>query len=377
MNLIHLTSSTFFGGPERQMLGLAEFLPAEYFTTFVSFSEGGRCAEFLGMTEAHGFRSIALHHDTPDIFSAIREVTEIIRDNSADVLLCHGYKAAILGRIAARRAGIPVIGVSRGWTGESFKVRLYEKLDRWNLHHLDQVVCVSEGQAEKVRRTGLPEAKLRVIRNSARPEAFRDRTPAHRQQLLWQIPTPVQRVVVGAGRLSPEKGFDVLIEAAALFLEKDPKAGLVIFGEGPERAKLEARCRELAVRDRIALPGFSRQLDQLLPCADVVVLPSHTEGLPNIALEASAACVPVVATAVGGTPEVVRDKYTGYLVPPGNPQAMALRISTLLEDQELRSVMGFAGREWVRKAFSFQTQAADYIALFEELVPRSTVLNFR
>src|SRR5437899_1808538 len=145
MILVHLTASTFFGGPERQMLGLAKHLPVECRSVFLSFSEGGRCAEFLTEVRRQHFEGEALIYDTPHLRKAVRELTSRLREIRADALCCHGYKANVLGRIAARRAGIPVIAVSRGWTAENWKVSLYELLDRINLRWMDQVVCVSEG----------------------------------------------------------------------------------------------------------------------------------------------------------------------------------------------------------------------------------------
>ena len=371
MRVVHLTASTFFGGPERQMLGLADHLPAEFHTAFVSFREGGRCGEFLRMAADRGFDAIELDHDTPYLRSATRELTALFRDLAADVLLCHGYKANLLGRVAARRAGVPAVAVSRGWTWQSLKVQAYEALDRRHLRFMDHVVCVSDGQAEKVRRCGVPDHKLTVIRNSARTDAFAAPDPAFRDRLRAAFPvfSGVSRVVLAAGRLSPEKGFDVLVEAAARVLAVDRSAGVVLFGDGDERAKLERRVAALGLGDRFRMPGFTRELDRLLPWADVVVLPSFTEGLPNVALEAGAAGVPVVATAVGGTPEVVADGETGYLVPPGDAVALADHLSALLCDEPTRARMGRAGRKRMCESFSFEAQAAAYVRLFESLRP--------
>ncbi|MCE9532830.1 MAG: glycosyltransferase, partial [Planctomycetes bacterium] len=148
-----------------------------------------------------------------------------------------------------------------------------------------------------------------------------------------------ERIVVAAGRLSPEKGFDVLVEAAGLLRQQHSDLRFVLFGEGAERPLLERRIQELNLQGSFILAGFRDDLDRWLPWADVVVLPSFTEGLPNVALEASAAGVPVVATAVGGTPEVLRHGETGFLVPSGNPAELAKRIAELGGDADLRQSM--------------------------------------
>jgi glycosyltransferase involved in cell wall biosynthesis len=372
MNLVHLTASTFFGGPERQMLGLALALPDGVRTTFATFPEGGRGSAFLDEVRKHGFPTAPLKNDFPHVPATVREVAELLRGTACDVLICHGYKAHLLGRLAARRAGIPAIAVSRGWTGETRKVKLYEWLDRRHLPLMDHVVCVSDGQAEKVRRwCRVPPSRLSVIRNSARLNAFESRDPLARQRLLGFFPDSagVKRVVVGAGRFSPEKGFGVLVEAAADICRDDPHAGLALFGEGTLRPDLERRIAKHGLTGRVVLPGFRSDLDQLIGAADVVVLPSYTEGLPNVALEASAAGVPVVATAVGGTPEAVADRVSGFLVPPGDPAALANKVAALLRDPGLRAAFGAAGRERMREHFTFAAQAAAYLRLLGTLKP--------
>lgn len=371
MIVVHLTSSTFYGGPERQMLGLAGTLPGSAQTAFVSFPEGGRCAAFLDVVRSAGFPAVPLQTDFPKLRAVTAELTATLRELRCDVLLCHGYKANLLGRVAAGRVGVPAVAVSRGWTWEDRRVRLYEWLDRRHLRLMDHVVAVSEGQADRVRRwCGIPAGRLSVIRNSARLEAFTATKPARRPLLsCFPVDSTVSRVVVAAGRLSPEKGFGVLIEAVAPLLAADRGVGVVIFGDGVLRSELERQVRDRGLVGRVVMPGFRTDLDALLAAADVVALPSFTEGLPNVALEASAAGVPVVATAVGGTPEVVADGETGFLVPAGRPDRLRDRLAQLLSDHALRAALGGAGRTRMRAEFTFEAQAAAYLSLFARLRP--------
>ena len=366
MRVVHLTASAFFGGPERQMLGLASALPADYTSTFLSFPEGGRCRPFLAVARAAGFDAAELTHDTPNLRAAVRELTAFVRGNFADILVTHGYKSNLLGRPAARLAGIPIASVSRGWTGENLKVWCYEAVDRVHLRFMDRVVCVSSGQAERVRRAGVPPERVRVIRNAARLRAFAGPDPATRDRLR-QLAGGEGPIVVAAGRLSREKGFHVLAAAARALFRDSPSARMVLFGEGPERGPLERQVAAHGITERFCMPGFRDDLDALLPWADVVVLPSLTEGLPNVALEAAAAGVSVVATAVGGTPEVVVNGQTGYLVAPGDPVSLAGRIGDLLKHPDRARAFGAAGRRRVEDHFSFGGQARAYQRLFAEL----------
>jgi glycosyltransferase involved in cell wall biosynthesis len=231
---------------------------------------------------------------------------------------------------------------------------------------MDRIVCVSAAQAERVLRCGVAPHRVRVIRNAARLDAFGEPDPAGLVRLR-ELAGGYGPIVLAAGRLSPEKGVHVLVEAAPAICQSIPGVKIVVLGEGPERSRLERRIAELGIGDSVWLPGFRQDLDSLIPHADVVVLPSLTEGLPNVALEAGAAGIPVVATAVGGTPEVVADEQTGFLVPANDPAAVATGVIAILADRELRKSLGTAARQRMREHFSFEAHAAAYQALFAEL----------
>lgn len=369
MNIVHLTASTFYGGPERQMLGLGRQLADCDRSIYVSFAEAGRCRAFLGTARQAGFETVALQNDTPKFRAAIRELTEVLAHYQADVLLCHGYKASLLGRPAARRAGVPAVAVSRGWTAETWKVRLYETLDRIHLRFMDHVVAVSHAQASKVRRAGLLEQKLSVIHNAVDPERFTDPDPLYRQKLFRYFRSPKERIIGAAGRLSPEKGFNVLVAAAERVVHDDPGVGFVVFGEGACRAQLIEQIAEAGLAGSFVLAGFRADVDRFLPHFDLFVLPSFTEGLPNVVLESCAASVPVVATAVGGTPEVLEDGVSGWLCPPRDHLALGDRLLDALTSEEHLREVGFQGRQRVLESFSFSTQASRYRELFAQLCP--------
>jgi glycosyltransferase involved in cell wall biosynthesis len=367
MHVVQLMASPFFGGPERQMLGLALALPREYRSSFLSFSERGLCRPLLDEARRHGFEAVELKHNFPGVRRAAAEVAQQLRRLRADVVCCSGYKPDLIGWLAARQAGVPVVSVSHGWTGVTWKVRLYEAADRLILRWMDAVVCVSEGQAVKVRRSGAPGERVHVIRNAVSLERFGSPQPRYRQELQALFPTPRRQIIGAAGRLSPEKGFDTLIEAAARVVKEQPQTGVVIFGEGPLRAILTERIVERGLQPNVVLAGFHTNLEQYLPHFDLVALSSYTEGLPVIVLEAYAACVPVVATAVGGVPEVVEDGVSGALVPPGDAGALACGLLALLCDDGQRRIMGQRGRRRVEEEFSFAAQAVQYDQLLQQL----------
>ncbi|HYT92188.1 MAG TPA: glycosyltransferase [Gemmataceae bacterium] len=377
MIVAQLMASPFVGGPERQVLGLAQSLPEHYRSVFLSFSEGGRARPLLDEARRHGFEAIELQHNIGALRRAVAEVAAHLQRLRADVLCCSGYKPDLIGLLAARRVGVPVVSVSHGWTGATFKVRVNETLDRLVVRWMDRVVCVSEAQAVKVRRAGVASERVVVIRNAIGPDAFAAPDPSAREELHSFFPRPPQRLVGAAGRLSPEKGFGVLVEAATAVTRADRDVGFVLFGDGPLRETLARQIAQRGLAERFVLAGFRTDLGRFLPHCDLVALPSYTEGLPVIVLEAFAAGVPVVATAVGGTPEVIEEGQSGYLVPPGDAAALARRLSDLLGSDSERRAMGARGRQRVQEQFTFAAQARRYQELFETLAVRRRRLTCR
>lgn len=366
MRVMHLMASPFVGGPEQQALGLARHLPPPWEAVFCSFAEGGRARALLDQARADGFETIELEANAPHFRAAIREIADHLQRRRADVLCCHGYKPDVIGWRAARRVGIPVVAVAHGWTAATLKVRLNERLDRFVMQFMDCIVAVSDAQAGRVRQAGVPDERISVIRNAVDASAFAAPDPAARQELLRFFARPPRWIVGAAGRLSPEKGFDQFIEAAARVASAEPEIGFVIFGDGPLRNVLARQVSARGLAGRLILAGFRADLCRFVPHWDLAVLSSYTEGLPVVVLEALAAGVPVVATAVGGTPEIVEDGINGYLVPPGDADLLAQRMLDVLRSGN-GPAMGQRGRQRVEAEFSFTAQADQYARLFARL----------
>src|SRR5262249_7970946 len=159
------------------------------------------------------------------------ELTVLLKDLETDILCCRGYKANLLGRLAARKKGIPVFAVSHGWTSENLKVRGYEALEWFGFRFMDRVVCVSQSQAEKVCRKGVARERVVTISDAVETDRFAHPDPSYKQVLHRFFTRPPSRIVGAAGRLSREKGFSVLIDAAARLRRSNADIGFVLFGD--------------------------------------------------------------------------------------------------------------------------------------------------
>jgi glycosyltransferase involved in cell wall biosynthesis len=304
------------------------------------------------------------------------ELYRLIRSHQFDIVHTHMSKAALLGGCAARlaRARIVVntahnlgsIAMPRAWLRALFWI--YDKL----LLSLtaDAVVTVSERVRDTVVRNGLLSArKVFSIHNGIRP------TPGdvHSFAPLEAIDVGRDRLVVGTvARLVWFKGLHDLVAAAPAVVKAFPQTVFVLVGDGPQRDHLEHEANELGVAANFIFLGERHDVPSLLRGFDLFVLPSVSEGLPITILEAMAAGKAVIATEVGGVPELVEHGVTGLLVPPRDPTALGAALISLLGDRPRRSAMGRSGRQRLARAFNAERMVAETDALFQRLLRAAT-----
>lgn len=365
--IAHLIATNFYGGPEKQIATHALRLDAERFRfTLFSFIEYERQNELVGIARSQGTSVVELHTGNPFNPRSIRQVADALKQHQVDLLCVHGYKANVIGRLASWLVGIPQISISRGWTAENPRIRFYEKLDRLFLRFTNHIVAVSHGQKKKILQLGISTEKISVIHNAINLEnSVKPPEIGLRQQL--GLPSDAL-VIASAGRLSPEKNYATMIEVARQICSSHPQAYFMVFGEGFLRPELAQKIESAGLQGRFLLPGFRKDLQSLLPEIDIFMLPSFTEGLPNVALEAFANKKPIVASAVGGTPEVVQHGVSGFLTTPEDVAGMVAGIQQLIADPGLRGKMGAAGYQYVAEYFDFAAQTAIYEKLYETVL---------
>lgn len=297
----------------------------------------------------------------------ITALARLVEELGADIVHAHEVKSDVVAYAASKLRPVPIVTTLHGWIGNSAKQRAMIALDRFTVRRFDAVIAVSSLIRDQLYAAGVPPAAVRLLHNGIVLERYRrSGTRGFLADLLGcRLETPI---VVSIGRLSPEKGHADLLEALAMVAATGRRFSAVLVGDGPERPRLEALMDRLGLQGVVHLPGYIDRPDRVLDDADLAVLPSHTEGLPNAALEALAMEVPVLATRVGGTPEVVDDGVTGRLVEAAAPQALADALIEFIDNPGRWREMARRGRAVVEQAFDFGSRTKRLESIYCELM---------
>jgi glycosyltransferase involved in cell wall biosynthesis len=369
--VMHLIATNFYGGPEKQILEHLKRLNSDRFQGILaSFLEGGHLNETLEQAGLTGLKNFGIPMSSRFDIRGLWKLIQLLKYEKIDLLCTHGYKSTVLGWWAGRRVGIPVVAFSRGYTAENAKVAFYEWLDRRFLKRGNGIIFVSEGQRKRLESFGITGRRSWVVRNAVAIESSRDSLSGEfRKEILERLGIPnAMQMVVSAGRLSPEKGHRFLVEAVGMLQGNINDTHFVFCGDGPCQKELESRAKTIGVSETCHFIGFRRDLKEIFQAMDLLVLPSLTEGLPNVVLEAFACAKPVVATNVGGVPEIVEDGVNGALVPPGRADLLAEAVKNSLAAPEKRRRMGEAGYQKVKSEFSFESQTEKLEAIYSEVL---------
>jgi glycosyltransferase involved in cell wall biosynthesis len=365
--VLQYVDSDLVGGSERVLLQLLQGLDRTRWQPILLHHPAGALDDLVEAAKAAG---VAVHAVPPvtDRNFALRLpglVHAVARFRPAVFHAQLNWPLACkFGLVSAALLGVPAILTTVHLYIDDFMTRSVRFQVRVVSRGVHRYLAVSGHVRDRLAALGLPDPKLRVVRNGVDPATFQ--RPVDRELRAHLGGGTRRPVVLTVARLAPQKGLEVLLSAAALLSE----AIFVVAGDGPDRDALAAQADAAGISDRVRLLGPRRDIPDLLAACDVFVLPSIVEGLPLSVLEAMAAARPVVATRVPGTDEAVLDGETGILVPPRDPEALALAIRSLLADPGRASRLGSAGRARVIAEFSTQRMVAAVAAQYEELLDR-------
>src|SRR2546425_10806161 len=371
MRVCHIMSADLWAGAEVQVATTVSYLAERSDVDVIAvLLNEGRLAQHLRQL---GIEVAVVDEHRYTSFGILRFLIRFLRDRDVDVVHTHRYKDTVLGAMAAKLAGVPHVirtihGLRepmRGWDRAKFLA--YEALDKAALWcFADRVIAVSRTMAEILRQSGYRRSSVTHIHNGLDLQQIV--AARSRQDVRRELGVGADAFLIGTvGRLSAVKAHADLLRAAALILQFNPEATFLIVGDGPLRDALTALAAELGVDHACVFAGPRADVYDLVGAMDVFVLPSLDEGIPMALLEAMALGRPVVATRVGGVPEVVRHRETGLLVAPRNERALAAACLELAANREWGEVLGARARRVVEVEFSQASSGQDLLNTYREV----------
>ena len=299
------------------------------------------------------------------VYSKLLQLTRSLRP---DILHAHEYKANYFARRLARELNVPVMSTAHGWTGDSWRERwLYYPADKRQLRHFDAVVAVSTQIAGELIQHGAAPQRVHVLLNGVDPDRYQ-RDPALRTQVRQSLGFQDNHCVLGAvGRAESQKRFDLLLQAFARLARERPELRLVIAGDGSLLAALRAQARELRVDDRVLILGHCPHMLEVYHAFDIFAQTSDYEGTPTVIVEAMALRIPIVATDVGGTCELVTHGQHALLVPPQNETEWCNAVRQTMDDPLATLQRISAARERVEQVLSFKRRLERLCDIYESL----------
>jgi len=365
LRVAHLYSSLGIYGAERWTSTLIRYLDLALVETMViTVGTKPGATLFRDFLAKEGVRTEHIAIPGKLSLRTVHALRAMLQRERIEILHTHGFKSDVLGYLATRGKPTKLISTQHGWSAEEgLRIRLYEGIGRVFLRAFDRVYPLSPALRDDLIARGFSREKVKLIVNGVDIASFdacyRQRT-AGRQHDAFRV--------LFAGRLCKPKGVMELIRAFADL--RVGSARLRIAGSGPQRGELEALARELGVADRVEFLGSVSSIVAQLRWADVLVLPSYVEGIPRIVMEAFAAGVPVIASDIPGTRELVENMRTGLLVTPGEPEQIMAALHTLADKSDLGRSLAHAARDRIEQDFSARRVAEDYTAEYRALVAR-------
>ena len=354
-------------GPAKNLLELCRTVSGwpEIHVAVACFDRGGGDNDFTAAAAEAGVKVLRIPEQSSWDLSTVSGLRRLIEIESPDIVQTHAVKSHFLiylSRVWKQRRWI---AFHHGYTATDVKMRVYNQFDRLSLPAAHRIVTVSHAFERQLLGLGIPRSRIEVLHNSVSPEWAAHVESMDRAAIRSSLGIePEEEVLLAVGRMSKEKRHIDLLEAYHVLQRQGVRARLILAGDGPERARLEA-----AGDAGVIFTGQVRDPAPYYAAADVMVLPSLTEGSPNVLLEAMAAGIPVVATSVGGIPEIVSHEKSALLVQPLRPEALGTAIRELLEDPAKRCRLVAQARDLIKIGHTPEARARALLRLYQAMLP--------
>ncbi len=373
LRIAHIVEATV-GGVARHVIDLVTHLDPAAFTSvlYLSFARPESRREPLLALQERGLRIRELPMARVPNGKAVRQLGTWLADDAVDLVHLHSAKAGFLGRLAAK--GIPVVYTPHAFPFQrttDWRRPLYRQIERRLAPRAARIICVSDGEYQQALAAGLHHANLAIIPNGLDIARWPLPSKGQREAVRCELGLTERDLVVGAmGRLTPQKGIDLLLLAAEETLPDYRRAHLLIWGDGPERRALETLARRLRL-SRVRFLGACAEPWQAYAAMDVFCTLSRWEAGPYAVLEAMACGLPVLASDVAGHVDYIKEGVTGHCVSTDTPGPFDVALRGLLDDPELRRTLGKAARERVVRKYPLSRMIEETAALYREVCGRS------
>jgi glycosyltransferase involved in cell wall biosynthesis len=369
IEVLHLIDTYRIGGPGKTIINSARYIDrARYRVHVGSFTSGDpERNEFARAVQAAGIPQLELKETRRFNPSHVAEVRRYLKAHRIALLHAHGYRTDVLGYAATLGTSTALVTTHHGWIRNTRSQRLFGRLARVLCERFDGVEIVSRRLGDELSPAFRQSARLAVVHNAIVLDDYRPRGDRDEMRRRLGI-LPSDRLIGVIGRLSREKGCLEMLDAFATIAARVPGAKLAFVGEGPLESELKRRVEQKGLQPRVQFVRHQTPILPIYEAVDVVVSPSHTEGLSNVILEALAVGRPVVATRVGGNEEIVEDATSALIVPPLQPDALAEAVCRVLQDDALSASLVAAGRLRVEQEFSFQARMRKEEAFYERIL---------
>jgi glycosyltransferase involved in cell wall biosynthesis len=385
IKLLALMEATTVTGPAKHLINFCrraresapDGLPRVE-ATIVTFERGGGGEspaggkgpnQFVAAARAAGIEVDVIGERFRFDTGVVRQLRRVVERRAPDIIETHMIKSHFLVKLSGLGRRLNWVAYHHGYTTTDLKMLAYNQFNRWSLPSADRVITVCEPFAEQLARGGVERAKISVCHNSITPAAPAEAAEVEALRRRLGLGGD-ERIILSVGRLSREKGHADLVEALGELRRLDPGLDfkLVVVGEGPERARVESAAAAAGVADRVVFAGHASDVRPFYGLADALALPSHSEGSPLVLLEAMAAGVPVVATRVGGVPEMVSDGESALLVGPRDARALAAALGRVLGDEALARALAANASARAAGHFSPEAQVRSLVEIYSRLV---------
>ncbi|HBY09428.1 MAG TPA: hypothetical protein DEH22_17220 [Chloroflexi bacterium] len=381
IRVLHPITRLIVGGAQENTMFTAALLDREHFyLEIVSGPQTGSEGSLIEEIRGRGIPLTILPQLRREIsplndFIATWKLYHLIKTGGFSIVHTHSSKAGLLGRLAARLAGTPIIiHTVHGWSFHdhmaSWLRKTYIVLEKWAAQFTNTMIVVTERDIEKGLKEGIgrPE-QYRLIRSAIPLADFHPFGVEERARLRVELGIPESVPVLGnVGRFSPQKNPLDWVQVASRVADVVPDCHFLLVGDGPLRSEIEAQLRATGLKQRTVLTGLRRDVPRLMAAMDVFLLTSLWEGLPRVIPQAMAMGLPVVANRADGTVEAIQHGETGYLCTPGDLDGMAAYCLELLQNPLLRKTLGQNGRQYITQEYDLRNMIAQIESLYAELL---------